>query len=53
MQFNGKAPHSIAILNIYSVHYIDEVVGTIHEIGALVHFLPPYSPDHNPIKLCY
>ena len=51
--FNGKAPHSIVILNIYSVHYIDEVVGTYHEIGALVYFLPPYSPDHNPIKFCY
>lgn len=22
----------------------------IHEVGALVHFLPPYSPDYNPIE---
>lgn len=22
----------------------------IQEVGALVHFLPPYSPDYNPIE---
>ena len=22
----------------------------IQEVGAIVHFLPPYSPDYNPIE---
>ena len=22
----------------------------VYEVGALVHFLPPYSPDYNPIE---
>ena len=25
----------------------------ITEVGALVHFLPPYSPDLNPIEECF
>ena len=25
----------------------------ITEVGALVHFLPPYSPDMNPIEECF
>ena len=25
----------------------------ITEVGALVHFLPPYSPDFNPIEECF
>jgi hypothetical protein len=28
---------------------VDAVVKMVHEVGALVHFLPPYSPDYNPI----
>jgi len=27
-----------------------EFVHSIEEVGALVHFLPPYSPDFNPIE---
>jgi hypothetical protein len=26
------------------------IVKLINEVGALVHFLPPYSPDYNPIE---
>ncbi len=25
------------------------VVSTIEDVGAIAHFLPPYSPDYNPI----
>ena len=50
MPFNGKNPHSVVILDNCSIHHIDEVVDMIHEVGALVHFLPRYSPDFNPIE---
>ena len=33
-----------------SIHHIQEIVEMIHEIVALVHSLPPYSPDYNPIE---
>ena len=25
----------------------------IEEVGAVVHFVPPYSPDFNPIELAF
>ena len=34
----------------YSIHHIDEVTELIQQTGALVHWLPPYSPDYNSIK---
>ena len=49
MPFNGKNPHSVVILDNCSIHHTPEVTLMI-EVGALVHFLPPYSPDFNPIE---
>ncbi len=33
-----------------SIHHVDQVVELITSVGALVRFLPPYSPNMNPIK---
>jgi len=46
MPFDEKNPHSVVIMDNCIIHHGDEVVKMIHEIGALVHFLPPYSPDY-------
>ena len=35
---------------LYSIHHIAEVERSISEVGALTLFLPPYSPDLNPIE---
>ena len=32
------------------IHHISEVRKVLKEVGVLVHFLPPYSPDYNPIE---
>ncbi len=50
MPFDGKNPHSVVILDNCSIHHVEGIVEMIHEVGALVHFLPPYSPDYNPIE---
>ena len=50
MPFDGKNPHSVVILDNCSIHHIDEIVDMIHEVGTLVHFLPPYLPDYSPIE---
>ena len=50
MPFNGINPHSIVILDNCAIHHVTEVVQSITDVGALVHFLPPYSPDFNPIE---
>ena len=49
MPFDGNNPHSVVILDNCSIHHLDDIVDMIHEVGALVHFLPPYSPDYNPM----
>ena len=33
-----------------SIHHIAEVADLILHTGALLHFLPPYSPDLNPVE---
>jgi hypothetical protein len=48
--FNGTNPHSVVILDNCSIHHIHGIVNMIEEVGAIAHFLPPYSPDLNPIE---
>lgn len=50
MPFNGTNPKSVVIMDNASIHHIEEVVSTIEGVGALVKFLPPYSPDLNPVE---
>ena len=50
MPFNGINPKSVVIMGNASIHHVQEVVSTIEAVGALVKFLPPYSPDLNPIE---
>lgn len=50
LPFNGTNPHSVVILDNCSIHHIPEVVKSIEDVGSLVVFLPPYSPDFNPIE---
>ena len=37
-------------MNNASIHHMDRTIERIHIIDALVRFLPPYSPDLNPIE---
>ena len=53
MPFNGQNPNSIVILDNCSIHHVSRVASMIIQVGALVHFLPPYSPDLNPINECF
>ena len=50
MPFNGRNPSSVVILDNVSIHHTNGVVQVLHSIGVLVHYLPPYSPDLNPIE---
>lgn len=50
MPFNGTNSHSVVVLDNCTVHHVREVVKSIEDVGALVLFLPPYSPDFNPIE---
>jgi transposase len=52
--FNGVNPnYSVVIMDNCSVHHVANVKSLISEVGALLHYLPPYSPDLNPIEECF
>ena len=48
--FNGVNPHSVVIMDNASIHHAHGIVDLIESTGALVIFLPPCSPDLNPIE---
>ena len=50
MPYNGINPHSVVVSDNCSIHHVAEVIASIEDVGALVLFLPPYSPDLNPIE---
>jgi transposase len=43
----------VIILDNLSVHCAEKIIQPIQTEGHLVRFLPPYSPDFNPIKLSF
>ena len=53
MPFNGVNTHSVVVMDNCSVHHVERVVEMINSVGALIRFLPPYSPDLNPIELVF
>lgn len=50
LPFDGNNEKSIVVLDNASIHHVNCVVDTIRSVGSLVRFLPPYSPDINPIE---
>ena len=50
MPFDGRNPHSVVVMDNCSIHHVQEVAISIQDVGAVVHFLAPCSPDFNPIE---
>ncbi len=50
LPFNGVNPVSVAVMDNCSVHHVQEVKQLFKDAGILLFFLPPYSPDMNPIE---
>ena len=53
MSFNGANHNSVVIQDNCSVHHVDEVHQALSDCGVITHYLPPYSPDYNPIELAF
>ena len=51
--YNGTNETSILILDNCSIHRVEEVQTLLRDSGIFVIFLPPYSPDLNPIELTF
>ena len=48
--FDGQSANSILILDNCTIHHIHKVCQLLQCAGILIFFLPPYSPDMNPIE---
>jgi transposase len=44
---------AVVVLDNLRAHHAPEVRQAIEAVGARVLYLPPYSPDLNPIELCW
>ena len=50
LTYDGLNPLSILLMDNCSVHHVDSVKEALREVGILVRYLPPYSPDFNPCE---
>ena len=50
LPYDGINPNSIAIMDNASIHHTQEITDLFRNAGILLLFLPPYSPDLNPIE---
>ena len=39
-----------SIIDNHPAHHVQDIIDHVYNSGVLVHFLPPYSPDLNPIE---
>ena len=46
-------PGDIVVMDNLPAHKNDEVRRIIEAAGAQLRYLPPYSPDHNPIEMAF
>jgi len=46
-------PGDVVVLDNLAVHKQPDVRTAIEAVGAQIRFLPPYSPDFNPIELAF
>lgn len=48
--FDGTSTKSIAILDNCKIHHAQGVKDLFEDAGIILIYLPPYSPDYNPIE---
>lgn len=47
------SPGEVVVMDGPNLHRVDGVEQTLEKYGARVLYLPPYSPEFNPIEMCW
>ena len=50
MPFDGQSEHCVVVQDNCAIHHVQEVNDALNDAGVIVQYLPPYSPDYNPIE---
>ena len=53
LPYNVTNPNSVVVMDNAAIHHVIRAIDLIKEAGAIVMFLPPYSPDIMPIEKCF
>jgi transposase len=53
LPYDGLNPTSIVVMDNCSIHHVSEVQCLLEDAGIVVIYLPPYSPDFNPIETAF
>lgn len=48
--FDGEAVNSVVIMDNCAVHHCSEITALLHDCGIVTLYLPPFSPDLNPVE---
>lgn len=48
--FDGSSSNSVLIMDNCSIHHVSKLKELVRQSGIVLLFLPPYSPDLNPIE---
>ena len=50
LPFNGLNDNSVVVMDNASIHHSQAIFDLVSSVGAILIYLPPYSPDLNPIE---
>jgi transposase len=45
--------NSVIVMDNAKIHHDEKLVESIEQMGCKVLYLPPYSPDYNPIEMAF
>ena len=45
--------HSVLVLDNAQIHHDEYLVNLVESVGCKIIYLPPYSPDFNPIETAF
>ena len=46
-------PRSVLLLDNARIYHSDEVTALVHSFSCIIEYLPPYSPDFQPVELAF